>query len=123
IARGRGARVRRGFARADARGGSWLLATQPLPAQGPERSKLEQFLSFGDALGLPAVPVEFGLTPTAEEAAQADALLAGLSRPVVAACIGSSCPARRWIPERAASALDTLLRRPRRGGPLLRPSP
>jgi len=119
IARASGAPVRLGFARADAREGSWLLATQHLPAQGPERSKLEQFLSFGDALGLPAVPVEFGLTPTAEEAAQADALLAGLPRPVVAACIGSSCPARRWIPERTASALDALLRRLRGGGLLL----
>ncbi len=119
IARASGARVRVGFARADAREGSWLFATQHLPPQGAARPKLEQFLSFGDALGLPAIPVEFGLTPTAEEAAQAEALLAGLPRPVVAACIGSSCPARRWVPERTASALDALLRRLRGGAMLL----
>jgi lipopolysaccharide heptosyltransferase II len=119
IARASGAPVRVGFARADARGGSWLLATQRVPPQGTERPKLEQFLSFGDALGLPAVPVEFGLTPTPEEAAQADALLAGLPRPVVAACIGSSCPARRWVPERTAATLDALLRRQRGGAMLL----
>lgn len=119
IARASGAPVRVGFARTDAREGSWLLATQHLPPQGAEKSKLEQFLSFGDALGLPAVPVEFGLTPTAEEAAQADALLAGLPRPVVAACIGSSCPARHWVPERTASTLDALLRRLRGGAILL----
>src|SRR5262249_57704449 len=98
-----GARGGRGFARADAREGSWLPATQHLPPQGPERSKLEQFLSFGDALGLPAVPVEFGLTPTAEEAAQADALLAGLPRPVVAACIGSPRPRPPGVPQPPAS--------------------
>src|SRR4029077_3120237 len=75
LARASGAPVRVGFPRADAREGSWLLATQRLPPQGTERPRLEQFLSFGDALGLPTVPVEFGLTPSAEEAAQADALL------------------------------------------------
>jgi heptosyltransferase I len=119
IARASGAPVRLGFARADAREGNWLLATQRLPPQGTERPKLEQFLSFGDALGLPRVPVEFGLAPSAEEIAQADALLAGLPRPVVAACIGSSCPARRWVPERTAAALDVLLRRLRGGAMLL----
>lgn len=114
-----GAPVRVGFAGADAREGGWLLATQRLPPQGTERPKLEQFLSFGDALGLPATPVEFGLTPSAEEAAQADALLSGLPRPVVAACIGSSCPARRWVAERTAAALDVVLRRLRGGAILL----
>ena len=119
LARASGAPVRVGFARADAREGSWLLATQRLPPQGTDRPKLEQFLSFGDALGLPTMPAEFGLMPTAEEAAQADALLAGLPRPVVAACIGSSCPARRWLPERTAAALDVVLRRLRGGAIIL----
>src|SRR5262249_59828178 len=73
----------------------------------------------GDARGLRWTRVELGLTPTAEEAAQADALLAGLRRPVVAACIGSSCPARRWLPERTAAALDVVLRRLRGGAILL----
>src|SRR5262249_56165388 len=91
----------------------------PWRPRAPGRRSLEQSRCLGDPLGLPAVPVEFGLTPTAEEAAQADALRAGLARPVVAACIGSSCPARRWIPERTASALDALLRSLRGGGVLL----
>src|SRR5262249_35870463 len=73
--------VRIAFGRHDAREGGWLLATRRLPAQGIERSKLEQFLAFGDALDLPAVPVAFGLEPSSEEAAQAEALLAGLRRP------------------------------------------
>jgi heptosyltransferase-1 len=108
LARASAAPVRLGFARADAREGSWLLATRRLPRQGVERSKLEQFLAFGDQLGVAPVPVAFGLVPTDEEVRQADALLSGLRRPVVAACVGSSCPARRWFPDRTAAVIDGL---------------
>jgi lipopolysaccharide heptosyltransferase II len=108
LARASGAPLRLGFARADAREGSWLMATRRLPPQGVERSKLEQFLAFGDLLDLPPTPVAFGLEPTAAETAQAEALLAGLRRPVVAACVGSSCPARRWFPDRTAAVVNAL---------------
>lgn len=108
LARASGAPVRLGFARADAREGSWLLATRRLRRQGVARSKLEQFLAFGDLLGLPPAPVAFRLEPTAEETAHAEALLAGLRRPVVAACVGSSCPARRWFPDRTAAVVSAL---------------
>ena len=108
LARASGAPRRLGFARADAREGSWLLATRRVPPQGIARPKLEQFLAFGDLLGLPPAPVAFGLEPAADEVTRADALLAGLRRPVVAACVGSSCPARLWFPERTASVLNAL---------------
>jgi ADP-heptose:LPS heptosyltransferase len=108
FARLSGAPVRFGFAREDGREGGWLLATQCLPPQGPERSKLEQFLAFGDLLELPASPVAFGLVPTAAEAREAEALVAGLAPPLVAACVGSSCPSRRWFPERTAAVLQAL---------------
>ncbi len=108
LARGSSAPLRLGFARADAREGSWLLATRRLPRQGVARSKLEQFLAFADMLDVPPVPIGFGIEPRAEEAAQAEALLAGLRRPVVAACLGSSCPARRWFPDRTAAVVDAL---------------
>ena len=108
-----------GFARADAREGSWLAATEHLPVQGIERSKLEQCLAFGDLLGVPPVPVAFGLAPSAAEAAEAAQLLHGLPSPVVAACVGSSCPARRWFPDRTAAALDALAVRHGGGAVLL----
>jgi heptosyltransferase-1 len=108
LARASGAPARLGFAREDTREGGWLLATRRLPRQGVERSKLEQFLAFGDLLDLPHGPVGFGIEPTAVEAEQADALLAGLRRPVVAACVGSSCPARRWFPDRTAAVVNAL---------------
>jgi len=111
LARATGAPVRIAFAGRDAREGGWLLATRRLPVQGIDRPKLEHFLAFGDALGLPAAPVAFGLEPSGVEAAQAEALLAGLRRPVVAACVGSSCPARRWFPEPTAAVLNGLIDR------------
>lgn len=108
IARASGAPDRLGFARADAREGSWLFATRHLPSQGIERSKLEQFLAFGDLLGLPPSAVGFGLAPTDAEAADAAALIAGLPSPLIAACLGSSCPSRRWFPAPTARVLDGL---------------
>lgn len=111
IVLGSRAKTRLGFSRADGREGSWLAATRHLPAQGTEQAKIAQFLAFGDLLGLPSAPVEFGLAPTLDERAQASALTAGLSRPIVAACLGSSCPSRRWFPEATAVALSELAAR------------
>jgi len=103
-----GAPDRIGFAAADGREHGWRLATRHLPPQGIARPKLEQFLAFADLLGLPASPVGFGLAPTAAEEREAAALVGDLPEPLVAACIGSSCPSRRWFPERTAAALDAL---------------
>jgi lipopolysaccharide heptosyltransferase II len=103
-----GARRRIGFARADAREGAWLVATERLPVQGVARSKLEQFLAFGDSLDVQDERIEFGLTVGADDGAGADALLSGALTPFVAACVGSSCPSRRWWPERTAAVLDAL---------------
>jgi len=108
VARGSGARRRIGFARGEAREVSWVFATEHLPPQGVTRSKLEQFLRFGDSLGASAGPIEFGLAPTPAEAAEAAILVGGDERPLVAACVGSSCPSRRWWPDRTAAVLDAL---------------
>ena len=101
-----GAARRIGFARGDAREGAWLAATERLAPQGVERSKLEQFLAFGAHLDAASGPVGFGLVPDAADAAAADALLGDVAAPLVAACVGSSCPSRRWWPERTAAVLD-----------------
>jgi heptosyltransferase-1 len=119
VARVSGARLRVGFSRGDAREGSWLFATRHLPEQGTSRSKLEQFLAFGDALDLPPVPVEFGLAPTEAEARDAEAFTSGLKGPLVAACVGSSCPSRRWFPDESAAVLRTLRARHRTSAVLL----
>jgi lipopolysaccharide heptosyltransferase II len=108
ISLGSGTRRRLGFARADTREGGWLTSTERLPAQPVERAKLEQFLAFGDALGLPAAPMEFGLAATAEERARVAAFLPEAAEPILALPLGSSCPSRRWLPERTAALVDAI---------------
>jgi lipopolysaccharide heptosyltransferase II len=119
VARASGAGERLGFARADGREGGWLLATRCLPPQGTARSKLEQFLAFGDLLGVPPAPVAFGLAPSPREEREALAFTGDLGKRLVAACVGSSCGSRRWFPERTAAVLRTLRQRHRTGAVLL----
>jgi heptosyltransferase-1 len=119
IARASGAVERFAFSRADGREAGWMLATRRLAPQGPGRSKLAQFLAFGDALGLPEAPIEFGLAPTPAETREAEALTAGLEGRLVAACVGSSCPSRRWFPDRTAAVLRALRARHRTSAVLL----
>ncbi len=111
LARASGAGRRIGFARDEAREGSWLVSTEHLAPQGVTRSKLEQFLVFGDAIGATDHAIGFGLGPTPAEAADAAALVGDDPRPLVAACVGSSCSSRRWFPERTAAVLDALAER------------
>jgi len=119
LALGSGARRRIGFARADAREGAWLAATERLAPQGVERSKLEQFLAFGEHLGAADGAVEFGLAPGPGDAESARGLLGAAGGPFVAACVGSSCPSRRWWPDRTAAVLDALHARAGTTGVLL----
>jgi heptosyltransferase-1 len=111
ILRGSGAPRRLGLGRADAREGSWLMATERLAPQGVEKPKLSQFLAFAERLELPPAPVEFGLAPAAAAERAADELLRGLAPPIVVASLGSSCASRRWWPEPTALVLDALVRR------------
>ena len=103
-----GAPRRLGFARVDTREASWLVATERLAPQGVELSKLVQFLAFGPPVGATDGPIEFGLAPRPDEADRAAALVHGLDAPLVAACVGSSCPSRYWWPGRTAAVLDRL---------------
>ncbi|MCK6555377.1 glycosyltransferase family 9 protein [Candidatus Binatia bacterium] len=103
-----GARVRLGFHRRNAREGNWLFNTDHVAPMEHFSSKLRQFLAFGDWLGLPETPIEFGLRLNDAEEAKVERLLANVERPFVAAFVGSSCEARLWFPERTAAVADAL---------------
>lgn len=100
--------VRVGFDRRNAREGNWLFNTDHVPPMPHFSSKLQQFLAFGEWLGLPETPVEFGLRLTATEEERVEGLLGEVQRPFVAGFVGSSCPARLWFPQRTAAVADTL---------------
>lgn len=106
-----GAPVRLGFHRENSREGNWWFQTDLLEPMPHFSSKLEQFLAFGDWLGLPASAIEAGLVPTEEDEARVGQLLADIPRPFVAAFLGSSCESRLWFPDRTAAVIDRIARR------------
>jgi lipopolysaccharide heptosyltransferase II len=103
-----GAPVRVGFDRTSGREGNWCFQTTTVKPPPHMSSKLAQFLCFGDLLGLDPVPVEFGLAPTVVESERVSELLRGLARPFAAFVLGSSCPSRRWFPDRTAATAQAL---------------
>lgn len=108
VSRASGARVRLGFHRHNSREGNWLFNNQRIAEQDHYSSKLQQFLRFGDWLGLPDGEVSFGMTLTDAEQQRVETLLRGVPRPYVAAFVGSSCESRLWFPERTAAVADAL---------------
>jgi lipopolysaccharide heptosyltransferase II len=110
VSRLSGAPVRVGFHRRNSREGNWLFQTETIAPQEHYSSKLEQYQRFADHLGAPEAPVEFALASAPAERERARALLATVPRPFVAYVLGSSCPSRRWFPDRTAATARALWR-------------
>ncbi len=103
-----GAVRRLGFHRSNSKEGNWLFNTEFIPPQRHWSSKLRQYLAFADRLGVPEVPIEFGLRLRPEEEARVEALLAPVRGPFVAAFVGSSWPSRWWFVDRTVAVLKAL---------------
>ncbi len=56
-----GARDRLGFSEENTKEWNHLFSTRRIEPQPEMRLKLLQYQAFGDALGLPPAPIEFGL--------------------------------------------------------------
>ena len=69
------------------------------------RLKLMQYQAFGDALGLPPSPIEFGLAATDDERTRALEMLRDAPRPLLAVILGSSWPSRIYFPESTAAVI------------------
>ncbi len=106
-----GAPIRLGFHRRNSREGNWAFQTDCIPAQAHYFSKLVQYQRFADRLGVAAAPVRFDLTPSPAERARARDLLADVPLPRVTFGLGSSCPSRRWFPDRTAEVARALWER------------
>jgi heptosyltransferase I len=115
-----GAGVRLGFDRANGKELNHLFSTRHIAPQPPMRLKLLQYQAFGDALGIPPVPVEFGLASTAAERAHAAKLLADAPAPLLAVIVGSSWPSRLYFGDSIAAVIRELCG-PRDGCPALFP--
>jgi ADP-heptose:LPS heptosyltransferase len=115
-----GASDRWSFAAINSKEYNHLFSTRRIDPQPPLRLKLMQYQAFGDALGIAAAPIEFGLAPGPEQAARARDFLADTPRPLVGVILGSSWPSRLYSPEAVAAVISDLAR-PLDGVPALFP--
>ena len=106
-----GAPRRIGFASANTKEFNHWFSTHQAAPQPNLRLKLLQYQSFGDALGLPPAPVEFGLEPTPAEMARAGRLIGDAARPLLGVILGSSWESRTYFPEMTAEVIAELHRR------------
>jgi heptosyltransferase-1 len=109
-----------GFAAANTKEFNHRFTTRQIEPQPNMRLKLTQYQAFADALGVPAAPVEFGLSLPPEEDERARATLALARRPIVAVFLGSSWPSRVYFPQSVAAVIRDLAR-PLDGTPALFP--
>jgi heptosyltransferase-2 len=72
------------------------------------RLKLLQYQAFGDALGLPEGPIEFGLEASEQERARARDLLRDAHKPLLGVILGSSWPSRIYFPKSIARVVTAL---------------
>jgi heptosyltransferase I len=105
------ARRRIGFHRRNSREGNFLFQSEHLAPMSHFSSKLAQFLCFADKLGVPAAPIEFGLTLTPQEERDAEGLLHGVTRPFAAFPVGSTAESRLWFPAETARVIESLVAR------------
>jgi ADP-heptose:LPS heptosyltransferase len=100
-----GAQDRIGFNAENTKELNHLFSTRRIEAQPEMRLKLLQYLAFGDALGLPPVPIEFGLSASAAERERARGFLKDMPRPRLGVILGSSWPSRIYFPKSIAAVI------------------
>jgi ADP-heptose:LPS heptosyltransferase len=105
-----GAHDRIGFASANTKEFNHRFSTIQIAPQPNLRRKLLQYQAFGDQLGLPAAPIEFGLAASTEEKSRARELFSVAPRPLLGVILGSSWPSRIYFPESVAAAIKELAR-------------
>jgi heptosyltransferase I len=102
-----GAPIRLGFDRARARDLNWLFTNRRIPAR-PVQHVQDQYFEFLSELGIPADPVTWNLGPWPNELDWQREWQSHVARPFAAIVVGSSKPAKDWIPERWAAVCDLL---------------
>jgi len=103
-----GAPTRIGFDAVNTKEFNHLFSTRRIEPQPNMRLKLLQYQAFGDVLGLPQAPVEFGLEASGSERERVLALLEGAARPLLGVILGSSWPSRVYFPESIARVVTEL---------------
>jgi heptosyltransferase-1 len=100
-----GARERIGFSAENTKELNHWFSTRRIEPQPEMRLKLLQYQAFGDALGLPPTPIEFGLEASPAERGRSRELLKDAPRPLLGVILGSSWPSRIYFPKSIATVI------------------
>ncbi len=100
-----GARDRIGFNAQNTKEWNHWFSTRQIEPQEEMRLKLLQYQAFGDALGLPETPIEFGLAASGAERGRAQEILGDTRRPLLGVILGSSWPSRLYFPKSIAAVI------------------
>jgi heptosyltransferase-1 len=103
-----GASDRVGFAAANTKEFNHWFSTRQIEPQPNMRLKLLQYQSFGDALGIPPAPIEFGLKPSEDDLRRAAELIGRTERPLLAVILGSSWESRIYFADATAEVVSQL---------------
>ncbi len=101
--------IKVGFDRRRARDLNWLFTTHRIPPR-PLGHVQDAYFEFLEYIGVEPHPAAWNITFTAEERAAQRAFFDGLARPVCAIVVGTSKPAKNWMPGRCAQVIDALTR-------------
>lgn len=102
-----GASRRLGFDRARARDANWLFTTERI-APHPVQHVQDQYFEFLAALGVDPEPVEWDIGPWEQERAWQRDFMSRFDRPIASIVVGTSKPAKDWLPDRWARVCDIL---------------
>ncbi len=106
-----GARERIGFSRENTKELNHWFSTRQIKPQPEMKLKLLQYQAFGDALGLPPAPIEFGLAALPPERDRVESLLKDVPRPRLGVILGSSWPSRIYFPKSVAAVIRGMCNR------------
>lgn len=98
---------RLGFDRARARDANWLFTTERI-APHPVQHVQDQYFEFLAELGVDPEPVEWDIGPWEHERAWQREFMSRFDRPIASIVVGTSKPAKDWLPDRWARVCDTL---------------
>ncbi len=99
---------RLGFHRTNTKEANWLCSTRTIKPVREFSLKLNQYLFFAEALGLPDDGVRFGLQLERLEQLKIDRTLRSISAPFITFYLGSSWQSRNWFPSSTANVAKAL---------------
>jgi heptosyltransferase-1 len=103
-----GASQRIGFHKTDSKEGNWLFNNRYIEETGEAISKLEHYLEFATALGIPRAPIQWSLTVTTAEQRSIDRHLSQLNGAFAVIFVGARWESKQWFPRQMADCAEML---------------